>query len=195
MITSSTIKQLKSHFRGELIVPGDEQYDAARAVFNAAIDRRPALIACCVDPDDVIQAVHFARKENLLVAVRGTGHNVAGFAVCDGNTLCSKLATPTRGKGRLAWPTTGMPRSRARMTSARDTAGVGQFLTLIWSAPNATTESTKRTTSSAVCGPNRSRAHSVDAPACSEAARAKRSQSGRSTTGLAMRMRGPRMRP
>jgi FAD/FMN-containing dehydrogenase len=83
MITSSTIKQLKSHFRGELIAPGDEQYDGARAVFNAAIDRCPALIARCVDPEDVIQAVHFARKENLLVAVRGTGHNVAGFAVCD----------------------------------------------------------------------------------------------------------------
>lgn len=83
MITSSTIKQLKSHFRGELIVPGDEQYDTARTVFNAAIDRRPTLIARCADPEDVIQAVHFARKENLLVAVRGTGHNVAGFAVCD----------------------------------------------------------------------------------------------------------------
>jgi hypothetical protein len=50
MITSS-VKQLKSRFRGELIVQGDEQYDAARAVFNAAIDRRPALIARCAGPD------------------------------------------------------------------------------------------------------------------------------------------------
>ncbi len=83
MIASSTIKQLKSHFRGELMVPGDEQYEAARADFNAAIDRRPVLIARCAGPDDVIQAVHFARKENLLVAVQGTGHNVAGFAMCD----------------------------------------------------------------------------------------------------------------
>jgi len=83
MITSSSIQQLKSRFRGELIVPGDEQYDAARAVFNVAIDRRPALIARCASPDDVIQAVNFAREENLLVAIRGTGHNVAGFAVCD----------------------------------------------------------------------------------------------------------------
>ena len=83
MITSSSVEQLKVRFRGELIVPGDEQYDAARAVFNVAIDRRPALIARCGGPDDVIQAVNFARNENLLVAVRGTGHNVAGFAVCD----------------------------------------------------------------------------------------------------------------
>jgi FAD/FMN-containing dehydrogenase len=83
MIASSTVHQLKSRFRGELIVPGDERYDTARAVFNATIDRRPALIARCTGPDDVIQAVNFARQEKLLVAVRGTGHNVAGFAVCD----------------------------------------------------------------------------------------------------------------
>jgi FAD/FMN-containing dehydrogenase len=83
MITSSTVQQLKSRFRGELIVPGDEAYDTARAVFNVMIDRRPSLIARCAGSDDVIQAVNLARQENLLVAVRGTGHNVAGFAVCD----------------------------------------------------------------------------------------------------------------
>ena len=79
----SAISQLKSRFRGALIVPGDPQYDAARAVFNVSIDRRPALIARCTGPDDVVQAVNFARQENLLLSVRGTGHNVAGFAVCD----------------------------------------------------------------------------------------------------------------
>jgi FAD/FMN-containing dehydrogenase len=52
-------------------------------VFNATIERRPALIARCANPDDVIQSVNFAREESLLVAVRGSGHNVAGFAVCD----------------------------------------------------------------------------------------------------------------
>lgn len=83
MVTSSSVQQLKSGFRGDLIVPGDEEYDTARAVFNAAIDRRPALIARCDGADDVIRAVKFAREEDLLVAVRGTGHNVAGFAVCD----------------------------------------------------------------------------------------------------------------
>lgn len=83
MIASSAVHQLKSRFRGELIVPGDQEYDTARAVFNVMIDRRPALIARCTGADDVIQAVKFARQEKLLVAVRGTGHNVAGFAVCD----------------------------------------------------------------------------------------------------------------
>ena len=65
------------------MVPADPQYEAARGVFNAAIDRRPALIAQCAGAEDVAHAVNFAREQNLLVAVRGTGHNVAGFAVCD----------------------------------------------------------------------------------------------------------------
>ncbi|HSS63794.1 MAG TPA: FAD-binding oxidoreductase, partial [Gammaproteobacteria bacterium] len=83
MMASSSVQQMKSDFRGDLIVPGDEQYDTARMVFNAAINRRPALIARCEGADDVIQAVNFAREASLLVAVRGAGHNVAGFAVCD----------------------------------------------------------------------------------------------------------------
>jgi FAD/FMN-containing dehydrogenase len=83
MIASSTVNQLKSRFRGDLIVPGDPQYDAARTVFNVTIDRRPALIARCAGPDDVVQAVNLARQESLVLSVRGTGHNVAGFAVCD----------------------------------------------------------------------------------------------------------------
>jgi FAD/FMN-containing dehydrogenase len=83
MITSSAIEDLKSRFQGKLMVPSDPQYNAARRVFNAAIDRRPALIAQCAGADDVTQAVNFAREQSLLLAVRGTGHNVAGFAVCD----------------------------------------------------------------------------------------------------------------
>jgi FAD/FMN-containing dehydrogenase len=83
MITSSAADKLKSQFRGELILPSDPRYDAARSVFNVAIDRRPALIARCASPDDVIQAVNFARQEKLIASIRGTGHNVAGFAVCD----------------------------------------------------------------------------------------------------------------
>jgi len=83
MIASSAADELKSRFRGELILPSHPRYDAARSVFNAAIDRRPELIARCVGADDVIQAVNFARKQNLIASIRGTGHNVAGFAVCN----------------------------------------------------------------------------------------------------------------
>jgi FAD/FMN-containing dehydrogenase len=83
MFDSSAFQQLRSTFRGELLTNGDAGYDAARKVFNGAIDRRPAVIARCSSDDDVIQAVNFGREEKLLVAVRGTGHNVAGYAVCD----------------------------------------------------------------------------------------------------------------
>ncbi len=83
MITSSAMRKLESAFRGELIQPGAAGYDSARAVFNVSIDRRPALIARCMGADDVARAVVFAREHNLPLAVRGTGHNVAGYAVCN----------------------------------------------------------------------------------------------------------------
>jgi FAD/FMN-containing dehydrogenase len=83
MITGSTINGLKSRFHGELLTPGDSGYETARTVFNAAINRRPALIARCTSPEDVIAAVNLARDEQLPISVRCTGHNIAGFAVCD----------------------------------------------------------------------------------------------------------------
>lgn len=78
---------LKTGFHGDLIFPGDDEYDSARAVFNASIDRRPRLIARCAGPEDVARAIEFARDESLPLAVRGSGHNVAGFAVCDGGLV------------------------------------------------------------------------------------------------------------
>ena len=74
-------------FSGELLVPGDSDYDQVRAVWNAMIDKRPALIARCRNTDDVIAAVKLARLKNLPIAVRAGGHNVAGHAVCDGGVM------------------------------------------------------------------------------------------------------------
>jgi FAD/FMN-containing dehydrogenase len=70
-------------FRGSVIAPGHHAYDDARAVWNAAVDRRPQLIARCCRAADVAAAVRFARQHDLEIAVRGGGHNVAGTAVCD----------------------------------------------------------------------------------------------------------------
>ncbi|MEV0289484.1 MULTISPECIES: FAD-binding oxidoreductase [unclassified Kribbella] len=70
-------------FQGRLITADQAGYDTARAVWNGAVDRRPRLIACCVDTADVVAAVRFARDHDLEIAVRGGGHNVAGTAVCD----------------------------------------------------------------------------------------------------------------
>jgi FAD/FMN-containing dehydrogenase len=77
------IGELRSGFRGEIILPGDANYDAARRIWNASIDKHPGLIARCAGVPDVIRAVKFARLNDLLVAVRGGGHNVAGRALCD----------------------------------------------------------------------------------------------------------------
>jgi len=76
-----------SEFRGRVLAPGDRGYDEARLVWNGAIDRKPALIAQCVDRADVMAAVRHARECDLLVSVRGGGHGVAGHAVNDGGLV------------------------------------------------------------------------------------------------------------
>jgi len=81
------IDELRTKFRGELIAPGDAGYDAARKVYNGMIDKRPALIAKCVDVADVITGVNLAREKKLLLAVRGGGHNGPGLGICDGGLV------------------------------------------------------------------------------------------------------------
>ncbi|MBL7519061.1 FAD-dependent oxidoreductase, partial [Frankia sp. CNm7] len=78
---------LRRHFRGAVLQPGEEGYDEARRVWNGAIDRHPALIARCAGADDVQAAVRFAREHDLPVAVRGGGHSVLGYGVCDGGVV------------------------------------------------------------------------------------------------------------
>ena len=82
-----TIRAFASRLQGPLILPGDDRYDEARAVWNGMIDKRPVCIVRCATVADVITAVNFARDNHLLVAVRGGGHNVAGTAVCDGGLV------------------------------------------------------------------------------------------------------------
>jgi FAD/FMN-containing dehydrogenase len=83
----SVVDRFGSGLRGELLRPGDTTYEEARKLWNGVIDKRPALIASCAGVGDVIDAVNFARENDLLVAVRGGGHNVAGNAVCDGGLV------------------------------------------------------------------------------------------------------------
>ena len=81
----------RARFTGSLVGPGDEGYDAARRVWNGSIDRYPALVARCAGIADVAVALEFTRESGLAVAVRGGGHNVAGFGTCDGGVVIDLL--------------------------------------------------------------------------------------------------------
>ncbi len=83
-IDPQAFSSLQSSFRGELLLPGSAEYDTARSIWNAMVDKRPALIARCRGAADVTAAVNFARERGHLLSVRGGGHNVAGLALCDG---------------------------------------------------------------------------------------------------------------
>ena len=91
MLNPGAIQGLRSQLRGELIEPEDSGYDAARKVYNAMIDRYPRLIVRCADVADVIACVRFARDQDLLLAIRGGGHNGGGLGVCD-NGLVIELS-------------------------------------------------------------------------------------------------------
>src|SRR6266436_4224045 len=83
VVREAAVEEFRGSLRGGLLRAGHDGYDAARKIWNGMIDRRPALIARCAGAADVVRCVDFARKNELVLAVRGGGHNVAGNAVCD----------------------------------------------------------------------------------------------------------------
>jgi len=80
----TALDRLRSRFAGELILPDDPGYDAARTLFNAMIEKHPAVIAKCASVADVAAAIRFGREQSLEIAVRDGGHGVAGWALTDG---------------------------------------------------------------------------------------------------------------
>jgi FAD/FMN-containing dehydrogenase len=82
-VTSEAIDDLKAKIRGTVLQSKDSGFDEARKIWNAAIDRRPAVIVRCAGTADIIAAIAYARDNGLLLAVRGGGHNIAGSAVCN----------------------------------------------------------------------------------------------------------------
>lgn len=86
-LDEAAVQELAASFRGQLVRSRDDGYDGARAVFNAMVDRRPALIARCTGVADVMAAVRFARDNGLPLAIRGGGHSVPGYGVCEGGVV------------------------------------------------------------------------------------------------------------
>src|SRR3954470_4243902 len=83
VLQANSISELKAKLRGRVVEPNDADYDEARKVYNAMIDKKPRLIVECADVADVIYSVNFARKHGLLLAIRGGGHNGGGLGICD----------------------------------------------------------------------------------------------------------------
>jgi FAD/FMN-containing dehydrogenase len=86
---------LRPRLRGSLLLPGEPAYDEARSIWNAMIDRRPAMIARCLGAADVVAGVSFAREHGLALSIKGGGHNISGLAVCDGGLMLD--LSPMRG--------------------------------------------------------------------------------------------------
>ncbi|NYT61855.1 FAD-binding oxidoreductase [Alcaligenaceae bacterium] len=80
---ANKVEEFKSGFSGEILLSSDDAYENARKIWNAMIDKHPALIARCTTTSDVVRGVNFARDNKLLLAIRGGGHNIAGNAICD----------------------------------------------------------------------------------------------------------------
>jgi FAD/FMN-containing dehydrogenase len=110
-LSQEIIDGLRGGLRGALCLPGEPGYDTARTIWNAMIDRRPALIVRAAGAADVIRTVNLAREHGLMLAVRGGGHNIAGNAVCDGGLMLdlspmkSVRVDPT---ARVAWAEPGV---------------------------------------------------------------------------------------
>ncbi len=83
-LSDEEVEGLRSALQGQILLAGDDGYEEARQIWNAMIDRRPALIVRCAGAADVVQCVNFVREHGLLTAVRGGGHNIAGNAICEG---------------------------------------------------------------------------------------------------------------
>ena len=87
ILEQKVLDDLRTRLRGELLLPGEPGYDEARSIWNAMIDRRPALIARCLGVADVVTGVRFAREHGLHLSIKGGGHNIAGLAVGDGGLM------------------------------------------------------------------------------------------------------------
>ncbi|NUK00358.1 FAD-binding oxidoreductase [Streptomyces lunaelactis] len=87
VLDEKLLERLRGAVRGDIVQPGDPDYDEARKVYNAMHDKRPAIVVRAVDVGDIVATVDFAREQDLLLAVRGGSHSVTGYGTCDGGVV------------------------------------------------------------------------------------------------------------
>jgi FAD/FMN-containing dehydrogenase len=87
MFDKSAVKEFQASLQGELLLPEDPGYEEARSIWNAMIDRRPALIARCLGVTDIVACMNFAREKGITLSIKGGGHNISGLAVCEGGLM------------------------------------------------------------------------------------------------------------
>lgn len=85
--SNEKIETLKRKVKGQIVLPDDPNYNEVREIWNAMIDRRPAVIVQCAETDDVLHALSYARENGLEISIRGGGHNIAGSALCNNGVL------------------------------------------------------------------------------------------------------------
>ena len=113
-VQAKPIEELKGGFQGEILLPSDGAYDSARTIWNAMIDKRPAVIARCATTADVVRGVNFARDNKLVLAVRGGGHHIAGNALCDDGLVIDLSTDEGRARGPRPAPRDRRGRGHAR---------------------------------------------------------------------------------
>jgi FAD/FMN-containing dehydrogenase len=86
-LLNETLEKLKTKVKGSVVLPDDPNYDEVRKIWNAMIDRRPAVIVQCAEANDVPHAIAFARENDLEISIRGAGHNIAGNSLCDNGVM------------------------------------------------------------------------------------------------------------
>jgi len=85
--SNEKIEKLKNNVKGQIVLPHDPKYNEVREIWNAMINRRPAVIVQCAEADDVLHALSYARENGLEISIRGAGHNIAGSALCDNGVM------------------------------------------------------------------------------------------------------------
>ena len=120
MLTTVSVDQLQTSLRGRLVQPGDPNYDEVRKLYNAMIDKRPALIVQCRDVADVISAVNFGRDNHMEIAIRSGGHHGAGLSLVDDGLVIDlspmkgirvdPQAKTVRAQAGCTWAISTMPR-------------------------------------------------------------------------------------